>query len=340
MKSIKLLCVVLVVVMVVSLFAACSTKSIVETAEEVEAAVEEAGEAVEEEVEAEREGIKVGISVLDIGNTLYSSVVNGVKSVFDESIDTITIIDCQNNAAKQAEQVENLANAGYDGIIILPADAVALSDACAYAQSKGTRIITWVTKLENQDAHINADPYTFGGILGKATGEWIAEHWPDQEVVEVGMLTYNSIPEVITRQEGMVGEMLKYAPNAKVVAEKDAASPEEGLAVAESFLQAYPDMKVIMGINDGGAIGAFEAVLAMGKDTDDYFVGGCDGIQQALEMLTEDSIYRCTVSIQPFKIGAQTAQNLKDMVEGNDFWTETEYEIALVTWENVGEFIE
>lgn len=330
----------LVLVMVVALFSGCTTTSVVEDKETNDTTQAEDAEEVEDTEEV-TEGYKVGVSVLDIGNTLYSSVVNGVKSVFDENVDTITVVDCQNDAAKQSEQVESLANAGYDGIIILPADAVALSDACAYAQEKGTRIITYVTKLEKQDAHISSNAYTYGAMLGTYVGQWIAEHWPNEELVEVGMLTYNSIPEVITRQEGMEQEMIKLAPNAKVVAQMDAASPEEGMSAAENFLQAHPDMKVIMGINDGGAVGAYEAVMSMGKATDDYFVGGTDGILQALELIAqEDSIYRCSVSINPFNIGEKCGLNLQDMVQGNDYWEETEYDLKLVTPENVADFLE
>jgi ribose transport system substrate-binding protein len=291
--------------------------------------------------EEEKGGYKVAVSVLDIGNTLYIDIVNGVKSQFDETVDTITVVDCQNNAAKQAEQVENLANAGYDGIIILPAESVALSPAADAAMAMGTRIITYVTKLENQDAHISSDPYVYGGMLGEYTGKWIAKYWPNEEI-EVGMLTYNSIPEVITRQEGMEKEMMKYAPNAKVVVKKDAAAPEQGMQAAENFMQAYPNMKVIYGINDGGAVGAYQAAIAAGKDKefDNFFVGGTDGIDEALQLIAKPgSIYRASVSINPFNIGEQCGENLKNMVDGNEFWTEGKYNLQLVTPENVNDFL-
>jgi ribose transport system substrate-binding protein len=286
-------------------------------------------------------GYKVGISVLDIGNTLYIDIVNGVKSQFDESVDTITVVDCQNNAAKQAEQVENLANAGYDGIIILPADAVALSPAAEAAMAMGTRIITYVTKLEKQDAHISSNPYVYGGMLGEYTGKWIAKHWPNEDIV-VGMLTYNSIPEVITRQEGMEKEMLRYAPNARVVVKKDAASPEQGMQAAENFMQAYPNMKVIYGINDGGAIGAYQAAIGASKDKQhpNFFVGGTDGIDEALQLIAKkDSIYRASVSINPYNIGEQCGSNLKNMVDGKTFWSKGKYNLELVTPENVSKFL-
>jgi ribose transport system substrate-binding protein len=283
-------------------------------------------------------GYKVAVSILNASNTLYVDIIKGVKSAYGPN-DTVTIVDCQDNAAKQASQIESLANAGYEGIIMLPADSAAVSPAASAAMKKGTRILTYVTRLKAQSSHINSNPYVYGGMLGKYVGQWVKDHWPNEEVVEVGMLTYNSIPEVITRQQGMVQEMQKIAPNAKVVAEKDAGSQADGMNAAENFLQAHPSMKVIMGINDGGAVGAYQAVIASGKATADYFVGGTDGIKEALELIAKpNSIYRCTVSINPFDIGKQCALNLKNMVDGKKFWTEGSYNLQLVTPENIKDF--
>lgn len=328
----------LAILMVLAVFAGCTKGSVVDNAGANSAAPSEAASGGDAAKEG-KDGYKVGISILDAGNTLYVDVVDGVKSQFSDA-DTVTVVDCQNSAAKQAEQIESLTNAGYDGIIMLPAESAALSPVAKEAMDKGTKILTFVTKLENQDSHINSDAYVYGGMLGKSAGEWIKEHWADEEVVEVGMLTYNSIPECITRQEGMVTEMQKIAPNAKVVAEMDAASPEEGMAAAENFLQAHPNIKVIIGINDGGATGAYQAVISSGSYDKDFFIGGTDGIKEALELIQkEDSIYRCTVSINPYDIGIRNAQNLKNMVDGKDFWEEEMYDLQLVTKDNVADFI-
>lgn len=327
---------------------ACTTASVAEK-ESKETAKSTTQESAKSDTQAEadgetkasvkkKEGYKVGVSILDSSNTLYVDVIEGVKSCFGDA-DTVTIVDCKNNAATQAEQIENLANAGYDGIVVLPADAAAVSPAAREAMSKGTRILTFVTKLEDQDSHINSDAYVYGSMLGEALGNWIVEHFPEEEKVEVGMLTYNSIPECITRQQGMKEAMEKIAKNAEIVAELDAGSPEEGLTAAENFLQAHPNMKAIYGINDGGAVGAYQGVIGAGIDTENFFVGGTDGIREALDLIADDTIYRCTVSINPYDIGERCGKNLINMVEGKEFWEEEWYDLQLVTPENVSEFI-
>lgn len=338
MKRVKSISLILFVCSIILLMVACNgSKSNESETDKKDTPVTEKEET---ELKHGREPLKVAVSVLDIGNTLYSDIVGGVKSALDESYDTITIVDCQNNPAKQAEQIESLVNAAYDGIIMLPQDAAALSPITKEAMDNGTKIITYVTKLEEQDAHISSNPFTYGYMLGEYAGEWIAEHWPDEEEVKVGMLTYNSIPEVITRQEGMAQGLKDKAPNAVIVAEKDAAAPEDGMAVAETFLQAHPDMKAIMGINDGGAVGAHQAVVAANLDNPHFFVGGTDGIPQAFELIRDpNSFYRCTVWIDPFNIGKSCAENLINMKTGKEVWTEKEYNLKLLTNENINDFI-
>lgn len=326
----------LVVLAMSTVLIACTSKPITEKSGDdtsVEADTDQTNASSEE-----KDGYKVGISILDSSNTLYVDVIEGVENCFGEN-DTVTVVDCKNNAATQAEQIENLANAGYDGIIVLPADAAAISPAAKEAMEKGTRILTFVTKLEAQDSHINSDAYVYGSMLGEALGNWITEHFPDEERVEVGMLTYNSIPECITRQQGMKEAMEKLASNAVVVAELDAGSPEEGLTAAENFLQAHPNIKAIYGINDGGAVGAYQAVTGSSIDTTDFFIGGTDGIREALELIADDTIYRCTVSINPYDIGERCGKNLINMVEGNEYWEEEWYDLQLVTPDNVTEFL-
>ena len=73
---------------------------------------------------------------------------------------------------------------------------------------------------------------------------------------------------------------------------------------AEIMLQAHPNIKVIVATNDAGALGAMEAVKAMGKDTDDFCIVGLDATPEAIaKMKMPKTIYRGTVDIAPYNTG-------------------------------------
>ena len=44
------------------------------------------------------------------------------------------------------------------------------------------------------------------------------------------------------------------------------------MEVTESLLQAYPDLAVVCAMNDNGALGAYEAMMAAKKDPAKSFV--------------------------------------------------------------------
>jgi ribose transport system substrate-binding protein len=278
---------------------------------------------------------KVGVSVLDSANTLYAEIVQGIKDMLPEDAD-VTVADCQNNVTKQAQDVENLTAAGVDGIIILPAEPNALEASIRAAMDKDIMVISIFDRLNEYDSFAAFDPYTYGELLGLEAGKWIASELNGQ--AEVGMLTYNSMPAVQVRQQGMVDGMHEHAPDAEVVAQQDAAAPDEGMAVTESFLQAFPGMKVVMGINDGGAIGAFQAFVSANKAGPDVFVGGTDGLPQAYELMgQEGSIYRASVDAHPHDMGALCAQQLMLKMVGKPFEREPEVFLSVVTQDNLAE---
>ena len=276
---------------------------------------------------------KVGVCVLDSANTLYAEVVQGIKDMLPEDAE-VTVADCQNNVTKQAQDVENLTAAGVDGIIILPAEPNALEASIRAAMDKGIMIISIFDRLNEYDSYAAFDPWTYGNLLGEEAGKWIASELNGQ--AEVGMLTYNTMPAVQVRQQGMSDGMHKHAPDAEIVAQQDAAAPDEGMAVTESFLQAFPKMKVVMGINDGGAIGAFQAFVSANKAGPDVFVGGTDGLPQAYELMGQPgSIYRASVDAHPHAMGALCAQQLMLKVMGKPFEREPEVLLSVVTQDNL-----
>jgi ABC-type sugar transport system substrate-binding protein len=121
---------------------------------------------------------------------------------------------------------------------------------------------------------------------------------------------------IIDRGEGLKEGILKLAPNAKIVNEQSAATPERGEQATSAMLQANPNIKVIACINDSGALGALNAVQAARKATDDFCIVGLDATEEAIARIKEGTVLRATVDIAPVQTGRDTidlvARVLKD----------------------------
>ncbi|MDE0289268.1 MAG: hypothetical protein OXM88_11960, partial [bacterium] len=87
--------------------------------------------------------------------------------------------------------------------------------------------------------------------------------------------------------------------------------------------QADPGLNMVIGINDGGALGAYQAFVAQieqdGRDPGEIFVGGMDGQNEALELLAgadEYGIYRVSGALILDQLGKAVADLPANILEG------------------------
>ena len=83
----------------------------------------------------------------------------------------------------------------------------------------------------------------------------------------------------------------------ELVFEKDAITAAPAMDATETMLQAHPDVKIIMCIGDGGAIGAAEAVKASGIDYSDFGIFSADATDEALTMMLNGDPIRVTMDL-------------------------------------------
>jgi ribose transport system substrate-binding protein len=186
---------------------------------------------------------------------------------------------------------------------------------------------------------VAADEYDMGYTLGTAAGKWISENWGTEEDIEAGTLNFDIIPQVINRKKGIIEGVAKFAPNVKFVADATAGDPQKGMEAAENFIQAHPKIRVVLGINDGGALGAYEAFMAANMKGDKYLIGGIDATPEGLNKVKEGGIYRITVDQAPTIAGAKCVELALAAIKGVEYEKEYLQELKAITTENIDEYI-
>ncbi len=280
--------------------------------------------------------IRIGMSVLELANPFFVSLTNAAKEAAKEYGAELTINDPKQKVEAQVAALETFISAGMDAIIVTSIDPAALNPVVKKARAQGIKVIVHTTKLDEYDAWVAADEYEMGMTLGLQAGEWIRDKLAGK--AEVGILNYDIIPQVINRKKGIIDGIKKYAPAAVVVGDQTAGSPPDGMKVVENFLQANPGMKVICGINDGGALGAYEAVKAAGKASDDFFVGGIDAVPEAIAKIKEGSIYRATVDQAPQIAGRTCVELAIKAVKGEPFEKDYLQKLVPVNKSNIAQY--
>jgi ribose transport system substrate-binding protein len=288
------------------------------------------------EVAEEEEGIKIGFAVIDISMGYWNEQIEGAQAKADELGIELIVQNSDTDPAREISAMENWIAQGVDAIIVSAVDAKALETYVDQAHEKGIYVIGAIHDLEGADAFVDQDEYKLGYMTGELAGLWIADNLePDAEFAVLG---FDGLEHVIIRGDGMEDGVLANAPDAVQVARQDCnGSTDLGMQVAESLLQAHPDLRVFVAVNDACALGIYEAIRATGKPLDDFCVVGSDGSQEAFEKIREDGIFRGTIDLNPKGAGALEVQMAYDLIMGNDVETTVLAPMQTITFENVPE---
>ncbi|MBO5160536.1 MAG: sugar ABC transporter substrate-binding protein [Lachnospiraceae bacterium] len=328
----KLLSLILCVAMVASLAAGCGNTE--EAATDAPAAEETVEEAVTEE-----SGYKLGISVLTMSGQFFIDLVDSARATIEDMGGELIVNDADNSAETQVAAVENFISAGVDGIIICAVDVEAVASIIAEAKAEGIAVVCLTSKVEGYDAYIGADEYLLGYTQGVAVGKWIAEKWGTEEEIEAATLNYDLLESVIQRKVGIMEGVQEYAPNVKFVADQTAADQSEGMTATENFLQANPNLRVVCGVSDGAALGAYEAFKANEMtDPEKYIIAGVDATEEALNKISEGTIYQFSVDQNPKGTGAKLVETCVAVIEGGEFEKDYNQDLVCVTPENIADY--
>jgi ribose transport system substrate-binding protein len=243
----------------------------------------------------EKANYSVGMTVNDLSNQIFAASCEELKKLIQADGGTITYLDCKSNPSTQISQVENFISSGTNAIIIQASEKNALEDVLSRARAKGIKVFCWDDDIQNSDINWLIDNYELGRVIGQETAKWINEKLGG--TAEVGVLNYPQLEILVQRGNGIVDALTEFAPNAVIVAQSSAINPTEGMAKTETFLQAYPNMKVIACIGGGGAVGANEAVKSSGNLTPDFGIFAADATAEELTAIANNEACRMSVLI-------------------------------------------
>jgi simple sugar transport system substrate-binding protein/ribose transport system substrate-binding protein len=105
--------------------------------------------------------------------------------------------------------------------------------------------------------------------------------------------------------------------------------PDRSFQVTTDLLTAYPEIEIIYGANDGGVLGAVQAVKNAGK-AGKVFVFGIDAGEQQIAMLKDsDNILQAVTGQDPYGVGYTAMAKVIEAVKGKDV-SDTQGKIVFV----------
>ncbi len=235
-------------------------------------------------------GKKLGITIQSLQNAYWAGVMTALGEVLDANGAEWNIVACDDSSATQIGQIENFISAGCDLIMAHPSDAAALEDVFAQAREAGIKTMCWDDPMENTDANWILDNTYLGTEIGKLAGNFINEHYTEDNKAQVIVIGYPQTKILAEREDGIkMGLEEVAAGKYEIVASQAGIIASDAQTAVETTLQAHPDAKVVAGIGAGAMIGADEAlnIYTNGEIPEDMGVFTTDVTKQQLEQLAD-----------------------------------------------------
>ena len=281
----------------------------------------------------EKERIAVVISTLN--NPWFVVLGKTAVAKCEELGYEATLFDSQNNPSKEAEHFDNILASGYKAILFNPTDADGSAVNAKQASRAGIPVFC-------MDREINVPGATVTQILSDnysgciTLGEYFVKAMNQQgHYVEILGLVGDNNTWARSRGFHSVVDCFK---GLEMIAQQNADFDQnKAMEVMESMMQAHQDIDAVFCGNDAMAMGAYQAVLAAGKQGQ-IKVFGFDGADDCVNAIREGKIE--ATGMQFPKTMAKTAATLADRyIKGErDLPKKMPVAVELVNKQNVNNY--
>ncbi len=198
----------------------------------------------------------------------------------------------------QVAAIESCIADGAKGILIAASDTKAIVDQVKKAQAAGLLVIALDTPLdpaEAADATFATDNLEAGRLIGAWAAATLGDKAKDAKIGFLNLTPSEPTVDVLRNQGFMMGFGIDVKNPADIGDEDDPrivghdvtnGNEEGGRKAMENLLQKDPSINVIHTINEPAAVGAYQALKAVGKENDVLIVsvdGGCPGVKSVAE---------------------------------------------------------
>ena len=225
----------------------------------------------------------------------------------------------------QVAAIETCIADGAKGILITASDTKAIVDSVKKARDAGILVIALDTPLDPvdaADATFATDNLEAGRLIGAWAAATLGDKAADARIAFLDLTPSQPTVDVLRDQGFMMGFGID-VKNADVIGDEDDprivghdvtnGNEEGGRTAMENLLQKDPGINVVHTINEPAAAGAYEALKAVGMESNVLIVsvdGGCPGVKNV-----QDGVIGATSQQYPLMMAALGIEAIKTFAE-------------------------
>ena len=215
------------------------------------------------------------------------------------------------DAAKQVAIFESILAKNPLGIAVSPNDPASVKDVISRARAQGIPVIAWDGPVPDSEVqgYIGTDNVAAGETAGKALTDAIGGK--GKVAVVIGSLSATNLKQ---RLDGLT-KALDGNPDIEIVAtEESGESMADAQTIAETILQAHPDLSAFVGIG-GSDLPGIAGALNSSNTCGTVKAVGFDVVDQGIEAMRNGCV-DALISQKPYGMTAQALDVLIKMHEG------------------------
>lgn len=274
------------------------------------------------DTEATGDGPYIAMVAKGFSQSYWVSVNNGATDAAKELGAQVSFTgpDTDSQVDKQATLLQNAIDKSPDAVAVAPLDEAALIPVLQNADSAGIPVLAFDTAFSETDipaATVATDNY--------AAGEEAAKHFIELTggSGKFAVVAHSETDATSTdRRDGFLDYIADNAPDLTLAGSVQYSNADQAIAenLANTILQANPDLVGIFATNEASVTGAATAVqAAQGAGRDVVLVGFDSG--KAQQEYVRSGVIAGSVSQNPYQIGYRTIETAVALLNGDEVET-------------------
>ena len=269
--------------------------------------------------------------IIDESNDFWKSLIAGAKMGAKEyEVDlTIEAGPDEEDWASQNALIEKAIEEKPDALLVAPCSYTETTDLLEKAKNAGIKVvlIDSIVDRDVQDAIVATNNVEAGKLLGEYAAGLLTD---DAKIALVEHVKGAST--AIDREKGVREGLGSKADNITDI-EYSGSSADKAYSLTMDLLAKYPDLSMIIGLNEPSAVGAAKAIRTAGK-TGAVKIVGFDSSLEEIRMM-EEGVFSGIVIQKPYNMGYLGIQQAWNLLHHGTVTANLESGSKLVTVDNL-----
>ncbi len=221
-----------------------------------------------------------------------------------------------NKLEKEAQLIDTYITQGVKAIVLVPISRTGSIAAIKRATDKGIKVVCAGTVVDSDlpVSQISQADLSITTMEGKAAIDTIKKLANGGKVKMATVAFKSQVPQ---QSDDRVNGFLDQVKDlVDIVAQQDAWLPEQSLKVTGDIMTANPDLQVIFAANEGGTVGAVQAVRNAGKAGKILVFGYDTSVQMCNDLLNKDNILQSLGAQSPYDVGKAALEDAFKAIKG------------------------